>query len=159
MKCVAEGLTTLRSVLIVSFFLAITIAPAHAKVQFFSTFSANGVPAQECRDASAIVTPLIAQFHGPADWTWIIVCDEAAWKRVQVHIDQFDPIGYKILGTTNLEGHVTYIRGFYVLHPASTNALAQPDHTIAHELGHITMNTHDERRAERKAEELLKVGL
>ena len=43
-------------------------------------------------DASAIVTPLISKFHAPAGWTWIIVCDEAAWKRVQVHIDQFDPI-------------------------------------------------------------------
>jgi Zn-dependent peptidase ImmA (M78 family) len=61
-----------------------------------------------------------------------------------------------MLGTTDLENHVTYGRGFYVLHPFSSDPLAQPDHTIAHELGHITLNTHNEAKAERKAQELLK---
>jgi hypothetical protein len=54
------------------------------------------------------VTPLIAQFHGPADWTWIIACDEA-WHRVEMHTGQANISG-KILGTTDLENHVTYSR-------------------------------------------------
>jgi Zn-dependent peptidase ImmA (M78 family) len=47
------------------------------------------------------------------------------------------------------------VRGFYVLHPFNSDALAQPEHTIAHELGHITLNTHNEAKAERKSQELL----
>lgn len=37
----------------------------------------TGVPAQERRDASAVVDPLISEFGAPSDWAWIIVCDEA----------------------------------------------------------------------------------
>ncbi len=146
---------TLRSIFFV-LLLAFIAAPAHAKVQFFSTHSTNGVPAQECHDASAIITPLIAKFHGPADWTWIIVCDEAAWHQVEQHIGQQDSVGGLILGISNLEDHVTYMRGFYALHPFDTSANAQPNHTVAHELGHILANTHDERKAERQAQLLLK---
>jgi hypothetical protein len=98
---------------------------------------------------------LIAQFHGPADWTWIIACDEAAWHRIEVHIGQQNSVGGLTLGTTDLENHVTYVRGFYVLHPFNSDALAQPDHTVAHELGHILMNTPNEDNAEKKARELL----
>ncbi|MCU1251559.1 MAG: hypothetical protein JWQ49_4588 [Edaphobacter sp.] len=98
--------------------------------------------------------PLIAQFHGPADWTWIIACDEAAWHRIEMHTGQANVSG-KILGSTDLENHVTYIRGFAVLHPFLDTAEAQPEHTIAHELGHILMNTSNETKAERKARELL----
>lgn len=64
-------------------------------------------------------------------------------------------ISGKILGSTDLVNHVTYIRGFAVLHPFLDTAEAQPDHTVAHELGHIFMNTHNEDKAEKKARELL----
>jgi hypothetical protein len=40
-------------------------------------------PRTGIRDASAIVTPLIARFHGPADSTWVIACDEPAWYRIE----------------------------------------------------------------------------
>jgi hypothetical protein len=139
--------------------LALTTATlaAHAQthIQFYSTFSTNGVPAAECTQASVIVKPLIAQFHGPADWTWIIACDEAAWHRIEVHIGQQNSVGGLTLATTDLENHVTYVRGFYVLHPFNSDALAQPQHTIAHELGHITLNSHNEAKAEKRGMELL----
>jgi hypothetical protein len=155
LKCIAEASMSLRSIFIV-LCLALTASPANAKIQLYSTFSTNGVPAQECIAASAIVRPLIAQFGSPADWTWIIVCDEPAWHRVEQHIGQQDSVGGLTLGTTDLENRVTYIRGYYVLHPRDDRAEAQPDHTIAHELGHITLNTHNEDKAERKAGELLR---
>ena len=134
--------------------LVLTSIPAHARIQLYSSFATTGPAPTECIQASAIVTPLIAQFHGPADWTWIIACDEAAWHRVEMHTGQANVSG-KILGLTNLENHVTYIRGFAVLHPFNDTAEAQPQHTIAHELGHILMNTSNETKAERKAQELL----
>jgi Zn-dependent peptidase ImmA (M78 family) len=56
---------------------------------------------------------------------------------------------------TDLENHVTYIRGFAVVHPFNDTVEAQPEHTIAHELGHILLSTSNEGKAERKAQELL----
>jgi hypothetical protein len=146
---------SLRSIFVI-LCLALSASTAQAKIQFFSTHSVIGVPAQECRDESAIVTPLIAQFNGPADWIWIIACDEAAWHQVEQHIGQADSLGGLTLGTTDLENHITYIRGFYVLHPHDDRPEAQPDHTIAHELGHILQRTHNEEKAERRAGELLR---
>jgi hypothetical protein len=141
--------------MVVLMFGTCTLTFAQTHIQLYSSFATTGPAPSECTEASAIVTPLIAQFHGPADWTWIIACDEAAWHRIEVHIGQQNSVGGLILGTTDLENHVTYIRGFYVLHPFNTDALAQPDHTIAHELGHITLNTSNETKAERKANDLL----
>jgi hypothetical protein len=79
---------------------------------------------QTCSEASAIVTPLSREFKGPFDWTSIVVCDEAAWRRVEQHIGQSDPEGGLVLGTTDLENHVTYVRGYYVLHPFDSDSLA-----------------------------------
>jgi hypothetical protein len=81
--------------------------------------------------------------------SWIIVCYEAAWHQVEQQIGQQDSVGGLILGTTDLENHVTSMRGFYVLPLFNTTADAQPNHTVAHELGHISLNTHDERKAGR----------
>jgi hypothetical protein len=67
-----------------------------------------------------------------------------------------DPVGGLVLGNSDLENHVMYVRGYYVLHPACHNALAPPDHTIAHELGHVLANTHNEAKAEEKGLSLLK---
>jgi hypothetical protein len=50
---------------------------------------------------------------------------------------------------------LAYVRGYAVLHSFSTDALAQPDQTIAHEMGHIVLNIHDEGKAERQAMRLL----
>jgi hypothetical protein len=39
--------------------------------------------------------------------------------------------------------------------PFSDDLFAQPRQIVAHELGHITLNTHDELKAERRAVQLL----
>jgi Zn-dependent peptidase ImmA (M78 family) len=48
---------------------------------------------------------------------------------------------------------VTYIRGFAVLHPFTEAIEAQPQHTVAHELGHVLADTSNEDKAEKKAME------
>ena len=152
-------LIPLRFLVLLGLTLGLTTVPAAAKVQLYATLAVRGVQPQECREVSTIVTPLIDEFHGPADWTWILVCDEAAWHRVEQHIGQTDPAGGLILGTTDLENHVTYVRGYYVLHPVSSDELAQPRHTIAHELGHILTRSRDEWKAERQAQLLLREAI
>jgi hypothetical protein len=48
------------------------------------------------------------------------------------------------------------VRGYAVLHPFSEHPEFQSRHTIAHELGYIMLNTHNEAKAEKRGMELLK---
>jgi hypothetical protein len=130
-------------------------ATAQTNIQFYSTTAKNSVIPIVCEAEGAIIKPLLTMYHSPS-WTWIVACSEADWNRVVVHIGQQDSAGGLTLATTDLENHVTYIRGFYVLHPFNLDDVSQPGHTIAHELGHILLHTRDEDRAEKKAGELLK---
>jgi hypothetical protein len=57
---------------------------------------------------------------------------------------------------STLDAKTTYVRGWALLHPFSDDLVAQPRHIVAHELGHILLNTHDEDNAEKKVLELLK---
>jgi hypothetical protein len=90
----------------------------------------------------------LVEFGTPKQWTWIVVCDEASWQQVETHTGQTNLEG-KLLGLSNLDSQMTYIRGFAVLHPFSARPEAQPQHTIAHELGHILLHTADEDKAEK----------
>jgi hypothetical protein len=57
---------TLQKLILFVLAFALTAAPAaHAKVQLYSSFATTGPAPTECTEASAIVTPLIAQLHGP----------------------------------------------------------------------------------------------
>jgi hypothetical protein len=59
------------------------------------------------------------------------------------------------LAATDLESKTTYVRGWAPIHLFSDDLFAQPRHIVAHELGHITLNTHNEAKAERRGMELL----
>jgi hypothetical protein len=132
------------------------VSHAQTRIQFYSSIAKTGPVPVECSQESAVIRPMIAEFHGPANWTWIIACDEKAWNQVEVHAGMSSDSHGQILGLTNLENHMTYIRGYAILHPFNDSTEAQPTHTIAHEIGHILTNSSNENKAERKANELLK---
>jgi hypothetical protein len=85
-----------------------------------------------------------------------VACDEIAWKRVEDHLGQLGVQG-RILATSDLTYRFTYVRGDDVLHPIGPGITYSPEHTIAHELGHILLNTHNEAKAERQCMMLLNV--
>jgi hypothetical protein len=124
-------------------------------IQFYSLVSKGGQVPAECMDAAKIIQPMLSEFGAPKQWTWIVVCDEASWRQVEVKTGQTNVDG-TIFGLSNLDGHVTFIRGWAILHPFNPRPEYQPRHTIAHELGHILLHTPDEDKAEKKARELLK---
>jgi hypothetical protein len=126
---------------------------AEIKIQFLSTFAKNNVVPDECLKERDIILPLMLSYDHPINWTWIIACDEPAWHRVEAHMGQgfinSQPyVTARILASTDLETRVTYVRGFAVLQPFSSQVEAQPEHTIAHELSHIILNSHDEAKVE-----------
>lgn len=102
------------------------------------------------------MNPLLAEFHSPADWTWIVACDEAAWQKIEVMSGFQKAVNGQIMGLTDLERHITYVRGWVMLHPLSLDPEAKPRHVVAHELGHILANTRDEQKAEAKGQSLLR---
>ena len=145
---------TLRSIVLV-LLLAFTATPSHAATHYYSTFAKDNIAPVECVQEVKIVNPLITEFHGPADWTWIVACDEPAWQRIELMSGFPKAVNGEIMGLTDLARHITYVRGWVILHPISDATEAQPRHIIAHELGHILANTHNEELAEKKAHDLL----
>ncbi|HEY6770573.1 MAG TPA: hypothetical protein VI386_37995 [Candidatus Sulfotelmatobacter sp.] len=58
------------------------------------------------------------------------------------------------LAATDLESKTTYVRGWALIRPFIDDLFAQPRHIVAHELGHIMLNTQNESKAEKKGTEL-----
>jgi hypothetical protein len=124
---------------------------AQILVQFYSTFAKDNVIPTECLKQRSIVLSLMLSYDHPTNWTWIIACDEAAWKRVEAHIGQMNSVHGETLGITDLESRVTYLRGFALIQPFTAEVEGQPEHTIVHELSHIILNNHDEVKVEKRA--------
>ncbi|HEY0759747.1 MAG TPA: hypothetical protein VGD59_10875 [Acidisarcina sp.] len=116
-------------------------------------------PSQACKEQVAVLTDLLSIFPTPVQWKWVVICDDAAWRRFLwlrgVETDSAgvsaspDGASEEIYASTEIEAHVTCVRGTTLLHPDSK--LAGADHVIAHELAHIVLHTRDEGRAERQA--------
>jgi hypothetical protein len=75
-------------------------------------------------------------------WKWIIIVDEPMWKQLIMRMGFRDDPSVSYYGETDLEGGVTYIRGFTLLHPDQTDA--RPEHVISHEMAHVYLNSRDE---------------
>ncbi|MGF7180361.1 hypothetical protein [Tunturiibacter psychrotolerans] len=137
-------------------FIGLIASPAGAATKYYSTFGETGVIPVECTQEVGIVSPLLAEFHSPANWTWIVACDESAWQKIEVMSGFPKALNGQIMGLTDLERKITYVRGWVMLHPLSPDQDAKPRHVIAHELGHVLANTRDEVKAEAKGQELMK---
>lgn len=148
----------MKRILVLTALALSTCIGAHAqtRIEFYSSLAKAGPVPAECSKESTVVAPMITAYHGPANWTWIIACDEKAWGQVETHAGMSSDSNGQILGLTDLENDVTYIRGYAVLHPFNQSTEAQANHTIAHEIGHILTNSSNEGKAEDKANELLK---
>lgn len=138
----------------------VAFVPSSAQtMKSYSTFTKNGAAPDVCKQEAAVIRPLLTEFQAPQSWTWVVVCDEPSWSSLAMRLNIQEDPGGTILAETDIVNHYTFIRGYKVLHPISDLEEAQPRHVIAHELGHILANTHDEGVAERRAEELLRTHL
>src|SRR5260370_41293230 len=55
---------------------------AQNTIQFYSTFAKGNVAPTECIQEREVIASIIDSYAHPANWTWIIACDETAWQRV-----------------------------------------------------------------------------
>jgi hypothetical protein len=96
-----------------------------------------------CQTQADLLLQTLQRYPHPANWHWILLCDDAAWNHLLVHIDH---AGDRVYAVTDLEGGTTCVRGTTLLRPDQPQA--SPGHVIAHELAHIMLRTPDEDQAE-----------
>ena len=139
---------------------AMLVATGHAQntISVASTLvpAGSAVPGA-CRDQVAVLQRVLSLFPRPDQWHWVVVCDDTAWRRfllnsVTANADMKGipaAEGGTIYASTDIDAHLTCVRGTTLLQPDSP--LAQAKDVIAHELAHILLNTRDESRADRQA--------
>jgi hypothetical protein len=114
-------------------------------VRIVSSFVAPGEPVlDECREEAHTFTRSLVRYPRPASWHWVLVCDEAGWRRF-LRLSRREEQA-AIYASTNLAGRTTYIRGDKLLYPFDLRA--EPNAIIAHELAHIQLNSRSESRAD-----------
>jgi hypothetical protein len=117
-------------------------------VRVVSSFVAAGEPVpRECREEAYILARSLVRYPRPASWHWVLVCDEAGWRRFIRLSGREEQAA--IYASTDLAGRTTYIRGAKLLYPGDLRA--NPDDIIAHELAHIYLNGASESGADELA--------
>jgi hypothetical protein len=101
-----------------------TSAQPAPRILYYSSLVKIKTPPQECLQAGAIIAPFLKLYHSPAEWTWVVICDEVAWHDLEVRTRQNNMPG-RLLGLTNRDSHVTFIRGYDVLHPSAFGLYAE----------------------------------
>ena len=110
-------------------------------IRVVSSFVAPGEPVPgDCRGEAAILARSLARFPPPGSWHWVLVCDEAGWRRFLALSGR--PGRDEIVASTDLAARTTYLRGARLTRPGSFQA--QPDDVISHELAHIELDSPEE---------------
>jgi hypothetical protein len=121
------------------------VAQQPTKVNFLQDGYTGATPTPECNHAVAVARTMLAKFPHPADWTYVVACDEATWH----HIHKAQRLPYyaeDCYGVTILNLKMVVLRGYTLTH---VNPDAMPDHVVAHELCHVYLYSVDEDAVER----------
>jgi hypothetical protein len=115
-------------------------------LRIVSSFVAPGAPVpHECVEEAGIFAGALGNYAPPRDWHWVLVCDEAGWRRFLSLSGRSGED--RIYASTDLSARTTYLRGSKLLHTRDFGA--SPARIIAHELAHIQLHDRDEPTAER----------
>ena len=110
-------------------------------VRVVSALVAAGQPVpSECREEAHIFAQSLIRYPRPASWHWVLICDEAGWRRFLRLSGRSE--GAPIYASTDLDGRTTYIRGTKLLYPYDLQT--DPDGIVAHELAHIRLHSESE---------------
>jgi hypothetical protein len=110
-------------------------------VRVVSAVVAAGQPVpRECREEAHIFAQSLIRYPRPASWHWVLICDEAGWRRFLRLSGRSE--GAPVYASTDLDGRTTYIRGAKLLYPYDLQA--SPEGIIAHELAHIRLQSESE---------------
>jgi hypothetical protein len=113
-------------------------------------------PTDDCKRAEMLVAVVGSKLPLPkGDWHFVVVCDEVSWQHLIIaqaeHLreEDRDPSKGEIYADTILDKKITIFRGYKLVHPDENVA---PEHTIAHELAHIYLDSANENKVDRQAD-------
>lgn len=126
--------------------LVITGAVAHAqsKLLLFSSTTKAGQPVPSvCIEQEQVLRKLLAKYPHPANWTYVIACEDTAWAQVERKVGIVENSSY-VIGLTNYDpgAYITYFKGSTLT--TCTVGNCESDHVVAHELAHIALRSRDE---------------
>jgi hypothetical protein len=120
----------------------------HSDIRIVSSFVAPGEPVPEnCRQQAHVFAESLVRYPRPAAWHWVLVCDEAGWRRFLRLSGRGEQDS--IYASTDLAGRATYLRGAKLF--SASGFGVGLNHVVAHELAHIWLNTEDESKADELA--------
>lgn len=124
-----------------------------ASAQVHITLVAKDSNSAACMNEVKAFEVIAARYPRPANWRFVIVCDEASWTTVLTKLGQYDP-RYEVYGSTYLDSGVTYLRGWNLTHTSSDDP--SPDRIVAHEEAHIYLHSTNDGKVETLAHQWLK---
>ncbi|MGA7155219.1 MAG: hypothetical protein WBY53_00130 [Acidobacteriaceae bacterium] len=125
------------------FTLCATPSLAQNKIEFLGTFAKPGVVAPNAAAEYKVFAAVARKYPTRASqWTWVIVLDDAMWHRLMVNMGFPDDPMTTYYGQTDLQGHITYIRGWTLLHPDQPSA--SPDRVISYEMAQVYLHSEDQ---------------
>jgi hypothetical protein len=129
-------------------FLFLVLLSAHyaSAQQTYTPFTLGArpgdAPPQACVDTAHTIAPIITRYPHPAQWRWIIACNDRSWDALLQHLG-WDARGKYTIALTDQKAHITYIRA---------EAMApEAEDIVAHELAHIYLHSGDEQRVDAQA--------
>jgi hypothetical protein len=128
-----------KAILLVTFFVTSFIS-AHAQLQL-TAFSDSATTPPACQEAVSAFIHLSVQYQRPTQWHFYVVCDEKSWTKL-LKKQGIDDTRYQVYGSTFLGSHITYLRGYKLVHTDAADPT--PDRIVAHELAHIALQSTDE---------------
>jgi hypothetical protein len=141
-------------------FLCCPFSSGQISLRFITGLSRPGAaPARECIAQRDVFEESFSRFPHPSRWTFIIVCDDGAWRELMSRMGKQSGEHY---GETNLAPDVrlTFLRGSTLL--GQDDSLARgyrgvsAEFLVAHELAHIYSGTTNEDEADRLARQWVK---
>ena len=149
---------SLTAIFFMSFALnqAVKAQNNRVSVESLSTHGTTGMT-PECKAEATTFMSLAGRFPMTSNWHYVIICDEFTWKEFLRTHGQDQP-GVQVYGVTYLQSKLTFIRGWALTHVDLTSGAPTPERIVAHEIGHVILNTNDDGAADRLATQWLKAA-
>lgn len=128
---------------------------SQVKLGYFAIGSDRKHVPEVCKDQLEVVRKYLDVYPNPKEWTWWIACNEYSWKALASHLGIDQASGHTIFAETDRKHHLTYVRGYMLMHPPEHVAIT-PEHIVAHELAHAYLDSGDEERVDDLAKQWMK---
>jgi hypothetical protein len=98
---IRRSLPCLVAMLMVLTTVSTPAARAQTITRYYSSAPTGNTISSTCLQEGAVLHPLIDAYPHPAQWTWIVACDEIAWGQLLKHLGVETTAGHQVFGETD----------------------------------------------------------